>query len=228
MGGSSSSKSAPVQFTYFPVWGKGPACALALEHSGMEWQGHNPTDWASMKNTTPWLELPVMEIPGIGMVGHEVAILNYIGSTSPAMGGATPKEFVVSQQLMQEAEDIYKKLAMIKNGMLSAEDAKGFWTMEDASAHNKMFGIKVFLLLLDKFYDKCAAGEGKFTSSGKTVGECKLWTMLHACKLIKDDVLNGFPGVAKFYERFAAEEQTQSILKSGGKMPGPFLQYFKE
>lgn len=30
---------ACLRFTYFPLWAKGPACALALQHSGMEWRG---------------------------------------------------------------------------------------------------------------------------------------------------------------------------------------------
>lgn len=28
-----------LRFTYFPLFAKGPACALALEHSGIEWEG---------------------------------------------------------------------------------------------------------------------------------------------------------------------------------------------
>merc|ERR1712226_1819691 len=94
--------------TYFQLWAKGPSIALALEHSGLEYEGFFP-DWKAMKATTPWLELPVLEIPEIGVVGHELAILNYIGQQSAAMGGDGPAEFMISQQLMQEAEDIYKK-----------------------------------------------------------------------------------------------------------------------
>ena len=45
-----------------------------------------------------------------------------------------------------------------------------------------------FLNLLEKFYTKCNAGEGKYTKSGITVGECKLFTMIHACVLQKGEV----------------------------------------
>ena len=27
------------RYTYFPLWAKGPAVALALQHSGLEWEG---------------------------------------------------------------------------------------------------------------------------------------------------------------------------------------------
>merc|ERR1712217_68093 len=83
-------KRDPVKFTYFPLWAKGPAIALALEHSGIEWVGEFPDDWkGKMKANTPWLELPVLDVPGIGVIGHETAILNYVGRRSKKMDGFT-------------------------------------------------------------------------------------------------------------------------------------------
>merc|ERR1712007_404994 len=97
-----------VNLTYFPLWAKGPSIALALEHSGLEWEGAfcQFEDWKDMKGTTPFRELPVLEVPDHGMIGHELAILNYIGQQVPAMGGMDVKEFLVSQQLLNQAEDI--------------------------------------------------------------------------------------------------------------------------
>ena len=85
-----------LRFTYFPLWAKGPASALALEHSGLEWQGGDnlslcslslaehlydtatltavvllagafPEDWKSQKASTPFLHLPILETPDAGM-----------------------------------------------------------------------------------------------------------------------------------------------------------------
>lgn len=217
----------PVKFTYFAVWAKGPSIALALELSGIEWVGAHPEDWkGSMKASTPWLELPTLEVPGAGLIGHEAAILNYIGKRSKKMDGYNMTDYLTSQQLMQEGEDVYKRLAQIKGGQLSDEQQKAFWNAEDSTTHNKDFGIKVYLSLLDKFYTKCNAGEGKYTKSGITVGECKLFTMLHACKMCKDDVLNDYAGVKAFYDRFSQLEKTQHVIAGTGKMPGQFKQYF--
>lgn len=224
---SEKKKREPVKFTYFGVWAKGPAIALALEHSGMEWVGEFPEDWKeNLKAKTPWLELPVLEVPGIGMIGHEAAILNYVGKRSKKMEGYTMADFLISQQLMQEAEDIYKRLGQIKNGQMSEEETSNFWRESDTTTHNKFFGIGVYLDLLDKFYTKCNAGEGKYTKSGVTVGECKLFTMLHACKMQHDDVLERYAGVKAFYERFSAHEKTKAIIAGTGTMPGVFKQYF--
>jgi len=215
------------KFTYFSLWAKGPSVALALEHSGMDWEGAFPEDWKSMKATTPFLELPILEVPDVGTIGHELAILNYIGKEYPEMAGSSSKDFIISQQLMNQAEDIYQKLSKLKTGLITGEDADAFWTDENESTHNRNFGVKVFLKLLEAFYTKCGGKAGSFTSSGKTVGECKLFSSLHILKLIKDDILAEYPGLTAFYDRFAAEGATQAVLKGTGRMPGEFGQYFK-
>jgi len=218
---------AAVKFTYFPLFAKGPACALALEHSGIEWEGAFPGTWSELKPTTPWLHLPILETEDAGVIGHELAILNYIGQKSEKMGGAGPKEIAISQQLMCQAEDIYKQLGMLKNGFIAGKDAEAFWEAVDEKSHNRNFGVKVYLQLLEAFYKTCGAEGGKFTTSGVTVGECKLFATLHILILIKADILKDYPGLNSFYTRFASEAPTQSILKDGGKMPDAFGQYFK-
>ena len=58
---------------------------------------------------TPWGHLPLLEV-GTLVIGHELAILSFIGRQSCKMGGAGSAEFAVSQQLMSQAEDIYQKI----------------------------------------------------------------------------------------------------------------------
>ncbi|CAK9021159.1 unnamed protein product [Durusdinium trenchii] len=182
----------------------------------MEWRGEFPQDWKGLKPTTPFLHLPTLETEDAGTIGHELAILNYIGQKSQKMSGAGAKEFAVSQQLMQQAEDIYQKLSQLKSGMLSGEAAAAFWVANDQQTHNRNFGLKVYLQLLEAFYERCGAQSGKFTSSGVTVGECKLFSTLHALKLIQENILKDYPGLSNFYTRFASEAATQSVLKDGG------------
>merc|ERR1712086_801188 len=142
------------------------------------------------------------------------------------MDGYNMADYLISQQLMQEGEDIYKKLGAIKNGQMSEEEVTAFWNNADPTSHNRLFGIKVFLDLLEKFYTKCNAGEGKYTKSGISVGECKLFTMMHACVMQHGEVLGNHAGVKAFYERFRELEKTQAVMTGTGKMPGEFKQYF--
>ena len=98
--------------TYFGVFARGPSVTLALAHSGLSWRLEHPADWGSMKATTDWGCLPLLEAPGGIKVGHEAAILNYLGRAVPnILGGASDADFSTSQQLLEEAEDIYQKLA---------------------------------------------------------------------------------------------------------------------
>ncbi|CAE7421142.1 GST1 [Symbiodinium natans] len=221
-----AANSSDFRYTYFKLWAKGPAAALALQHSGLEWEGAFPEDWKALKPTTPFLELPILETPS-GTIGHELAILNYIGQQSQKMAGVDLTEFAISQQLLNQAEDMYQKLSKLKSGLLSGEEADACWTDENEQTHNRNFGFKVYLKLLEAFYKASGGSGGKFTTSGVTVGECKLFSTLHALKLIKDNILADYPELAGFYDRFAGEDATQAILKGEGKMPGTFDQYFK-
>ena len=216
------------KFTYFGLFAKGPAPSLALALSGVDYEISFPADWKAMKPTTNWGHLPVLEMCG-QQIGHEIAILNVIGQSSPKMGGAGP-DFAISQQLLHQAEDIYQKLVKGQNTLYakdksSAEDSAELWGSADATKHNASTGIPVPLGFLEAF----CAYDDKFTESGVTVGECKLWAVLHTLKLIKPAVLDGFPKLAAFYARVAALEPTTQLLagKLSG-MSGPFKQYFVE
>ena len=87
------------ELTYFGINGKGTSCALALAHSGLKFKVTFPEDWASLKPTTPWGHLPLLQAPDGSKVGHEFAVLNVIGRTAPAMGGETSEDHATSQQV---------------------------------------------------------------------------------------------------------------------------------
>lgn len=220
-----------MKFSYFPVFAKGPSIALALEFSGLDWEGSPPADFAAMKQSTPWGHLPVLEVPDLGMIGQEIAILNYIGRKAPAMAGEGDKDFTTSQQLLQQAEDIYAKLGLKQDTIMvkdkvPKEELEAFWTATDKTLHNKKFGLHVLLEFLEAFYQKASPAAGSFTASGKTVGECKLWATLHMLVMIKGDVLDSYAGLKAFHQRLSGEKETQELLTNGGRFPHAFKQYF--
>merc|ERR1712241_1422631 len=97
-----------------------------------------------------------------------------------------------------------------------------FWGMSDDKTHNYQYGIKVYLKQLEYFYNQCGFDmkDGKFTSSGTTTGECKLFSSLHACVMVKgEDLFKEFGCVMSFYKRFLNENATQSIISDGGNYP---------
>ena len=234
----------PLELYYFGVFAR-VASVFALEHSGLEYVYKSPGNhWQELKPTLSWHCLPVLKnlppeqtIAGDD-IGHETAILYYIAATcaSTKLKGDSLADEVISQQLLGEGEDIYTHLANIKGNLVSPEQALHFWSKAtaDPTRHNRKFGIYVIMSLLETFYRKCNNSrglnesnrtEGKFTGSGCTVGEIKLWTSLHSVYMIDASVFDdpSFAGVTAFYQRFKALPETQTILNDTKNV---FQQYF--
>lgn len=230
----STSNDGVLELNYFGLFAK-VASLIALEHSGLAYQFKTPESWKDMKPHLKWGCLPCLKnLPaehiaafGGGELGQEVAILNYIAARSPEkMKGINLSEELISHQLYGEGEDIYQALVRIKGKMVSDEAALAFWSKDnnDSTSHNRNYGIYVILSLLEKFIKKCGK-DGRFTTSGCTVGECKLWASLHCVCLIDSTVLDEFDGMKKFYTRFCMEKATQAIIL-GERTGGPLTQYF--
>mmetsp|Transcript_30628 Transcript_30628/g.46701 ORF Transcript_30628/g.46701 Transcript_30628/m.46701 type:complete len:261 (-) Transcript_30628:1087-1869(-) len=230
----SASKDDILELNYFGLFAK-VASLIALEHSGLTYRFKTPESWKDMKPNLKWGCLPCLKnLPsehiaafGGGELGQEIAILNYIAARSPEkMKGIDLSEELISHQLYGEGEDIYQALVKIKGKMVSDEAAIAFFSkdQQDATSDCQNFGIYVFLDLLEKFIKECGK-EGRFTTSGCTVGECKLWASLHCVYLIDPTVLDGFDGMKKFYTRFLEEKATQAIIK-GQRTEGALAQYF--
>lgn len=133
---------------------------------------------------------------------------------------------------MSQAEDIYQKLSKTQNTITKKEKARqedldALWSDAGTSQHNAKFGVPDYLHYLESYLQsKAGAKQGKFTANGLTVGECKLFATLHVCSGVKSDVLKGFPGLTKFYNRVAALKPTKGVLEGTLNMPGPFKPYF--
>jgi hypothetical protein len=113
----------PLKLNYFALWARGPSVALALAHSGVAWKGgadygndtHHMAEYSARwqgrdKQKNTFGHLPTLEVPGSVTIGHEHAILTFIGRIVPEMAGNCIAEEVTSLQLMSEGEDIYRKL----------------------------------------------------------------------------------------------------------------------
>ena len=228
--------AAVCKLTYFPLWAKGPGPALALAHSGLPWRGFFVEDWATMKPTTTWSKLPLLEVPTAGqssmVIGHELAILSWISRAAPALGGTTDGDCAISDQLLCESEDIYAKLTKScpttrQPHKCSYEELRALWARApDMAVHNREQGLHANLALLDAFAGTCGAAGGRFTATGVTVGECKLFATLHTLVLMEPDVLQPHGRLDTFYHRFASLDQTRTVLETGGEMPSRFVQYF--
>lgn len=221
----------PIRLTYFPVMAKGLGPALICEFSGLPWCGPKDTgftseQWPKLKSSgkCPFGQLPMLEADGL-VIGQCIAIVNYVGKKAN-MEGYSPEDFVMSQALLAEAEDLYAALQKfqptsmvplggtardgitVKHGI---EAFEGFWKTEVPSHFAKLEAL--------------VKAENRFTSSGRTVGEIYLWSMLHQMKLVHPNMFDSSPKLAKFYEEMEQEPKVQKVL-SGESTFGPLKQYF--
>merc|ERR1712107_130727 len=138
----------------------------------------------------------------------------------PKMAGRTTLEVAMVQQLLQESEDIYQKLVkkhptVMQKEKDSKEDLETLWTDTDRSKHSGSSGVKVHLGNLETMLGK-SGFKNKFTAVGFSVGELKLWSMLHQMKHVEGDILNEFEGLKIFYEELAEKDKTKKILSGEG------------
>ena len=130
-----------------------------------------------------------------------MAIVNYIGKKA-GTAGKDDAEFALSQMLLAEAEDLYAGLqkfcatAFVPLAKKTdAATAAAWWDGSEPRG-----GLPNHLSKLEKLL----GGKAKFTSSGTTVGEVYLYSMLHQMVLVKADVLGATPSLSKFYTDMTA------------------------
>jgi len=211
--------------TYWPIKAKNIAASLALEVSGATWElGPGPgskgtgdlwNEWLEMKPNTPWGFLPNLKTPEGKTLGSELAILQCLGRKFPALAGESDEDFVISQELIHQTEELYQKMSKLCPTMMAPDKSpdafKTFWEGADATTHSNQQGLQVYLDQFDKYATLCANGNDKYTTSGFTLGELKLYATL----VLLDLVEPGFkfpPNVAAFMSRCNSDPRIRKVM----------------
>jgi len=221
----------PLTLRYFPILARGLGPALVCEYSGLKWAGNADSgftfaDWPNLKATTPFGQLPLLTTSDGKQIGQTLAIINYVAKLAGAELEGEGDDFVMSQMLMSETEDLYSlaqkfvptmfaKLGSAAKGTHADYDA--FWA-EKLPAH------------LEKLEALCMH-KGGFTSSGCTAGELYLFSMLYQLSLVKADCLAAPAGkqpgaLATWFATTLSAARTQTVLTGVSSM-GPLKPYFE-
>lgn len=233
MGNASAAEGSPdsvgkVELVYWPIRAKNMASALALELGGFDWDmGAGPgskgtgdlwAEWLEIKPDCTWKFLPNLVLPGGARIGSELAVLQFLARKSKLLAGSSDKDFMISQELLHQSEELYQKISskvptiMAKDK--SPEEFEKFMAGADQMAHSKEYGLQVYLAQFDEFYTKCGGSGGCFTSSGETIGECKLFATLHLLPpLQSSEVFAKCTNVALFYESFAMKAKVKAVME---------------
>jgi hypothetical protein len=108
---------APLKLTYFDVMAKGLAPSLVLEVSGLPWEGVHPTDWAAMKPTTLFGQLPQLETADGLRLAQMAAIVNFVaaraGAAATLLQGTDKRGACDSGLFIQRTREVSRTTGMV-------------------------------------------------------------------------------------------------------------------
>jgi len=227
---ASAKRGTPFELRYFPVMAKGLGPTLVAEHSGLPWIGNKDlgfvarggppgNNFADLKASLPFGQLPLLTTADGDMVAQTTAILNYIGMLAGTEGSG--RAFAISQMLMAEAEDIY---GMTNRHVPTIVAPLNQGIKGDKAAYDQFWSEKLppHLAYLERL---CAASAG--SGFHKTPGGLYLFSILYQLCLVVPSLLAGHPSLAAWYSKTLHDPRTAKVLAGESSM-GAFKQYFIE
>jgi len=235
------SSDGKLTLVYWPMFCKNIAPAVAMELANLDWEmGPGPgskgtgnlwAEWLEMKPHTVWGYLPNLQLAGGKTVGTELAILQYLARKAPVLAGVDDNEFLISQNLLHQSEELYQKFVQkfptITAMDKSPEEFSKFVEGSDKETHSSVQGLQVYLAQFEDFYTKNGGADGKFTASGTTIGEIKLCATLKMLLFVKADALASYANLTAFMANMGGNEKVKSVFEGTAKnMQGPLPPYF--
>ena len=212
----SEAKADTVKLSYFPLKARCFPALLALEVGGVDYQAEvvQFADWGGMKasGVCPFGYLPLLTLADGTTVNETNAVLMTVGQLA-GLNGEGASEFGVSSMLACKSAEVFTEFAGKQPTMFSVEG----WNQEKAAALAE-WKEKCQSSYLSMF-DKLCSAEGKFSSSGTTVGELHLFSLLfhmQACGCFPIDSLPD--NLQAFYRRLRALPAVARCCEGGTPM----------
>jgi glutathione S-transferase len=184
---SSTSILAGSKLSYFPMPGRGESVRLALQLSGVEWVDNRVPgkDWGSIKPSTPWGKMPMLELADGAKLSQQRALLRFVGK----LGGLYPDDPLLAarvDELMDTVEDCQVLTNSVGQGQ--EQGAK-----EAARAEAAVSGTVAALLAKIDAYVAMHGSGGFAVGSSLTVADLMVAT--HLC-MIPSGMFDGVPATA--------------------------------
>jgi len=202
-----------IKLTYFNIEGVAEKVRLAFKIGGVEFEDVriNYADWPTIKPTTPFGQLPFMNIEENEPIAQSAAMLRYAGK----LGNLYPSDSVQAlkvDEIIGLQEDLSAKIGVtIYIGM--RPDAYGYpsdWAADEKAATQKKLRERMCLAdgdlmtMLNMFEGKLQkSGTGFFVGDMPTVADC---AFLPICRQLRSGrldhlpttILDQFPNIVAF------------------------------
>ena len=211
-----------LKFYYFGIAGKGEAIRLALTHSGLEFEDvrFDRNGFAKLKETgkLAFGQVPALEVTGADgkstMLLQSAAILRYVGKLgggSKSLYPADPLQAALVDALIDEEKDMSAGSSMLKYGARHGLDLSEETKATAAAAIKKEFRPKHLGFVVKILAD---GGTGWLAgTAGPTIADFvwanSLLNLQQGSGSGDPEVLQGFPTMAEYVQRFSALPSVQ-------------------
>lgn len=175
---------------YFGVKARGQLPALIADVGGLNFNWISDLDWPGMKDKTPFGQLPYLEDGDVKM-GQSMAIARYLAKKA-GLQGDNDKDFAMSEQLIEESNDIYTVLARAK---YSPDDKTEAWNNALQVTIPQHFAQLENLL------------HGDYFGSKLLVGDLAVYSIINIILDLDSHVLDKTPRLKAFYERMNGDSR---------------------
>nr|AIZ46905.1 glutathione S-transferase sigma 5 [Cnaphalocrocis medinalis] len=198
-----------VVFSYFPVKALGESGRLLLAYGGQDFEDNRvtPDKWPEYKPSTPFGQMPVLEIDGKKYT-QSVAIARYLGRKYGLVGADAEQDFEIDQNV-DFINDIRAKAATVH---YEADEALKKKKHED-------FSKNFYPVLLGKLNDIVEKNNGHIALGKLTWGDFVFAGMYDYLKamLASDDIDQRYPALKRVAEHVYALPQLQAYLAKAPK-----------
>jgi len=213
-----------MKLTYFNIEGVAEKIRLALKIGRIPFEDErvDMNQWAALKPSTPFGQLPILQIEGRPVMAQSTAILRFIGRVTGLIPLDPYAQFLVDEVLGLQ-EDISKTLApsmyiMTRCHMygypedLPEDERRGIQHRIRETLASEKGDLHRLLGHLDSILERSQAGW--FAGPSVTVADCAVFPTLRQLRSGKLDgipvtILDKYPRLVQFYERFLAIPQVQ-------------------
>jgi len=191
---------ATVKLYYWNIKARGQVPALLLNVAGIKHELVKDFEWpGSLKEKTPFGQVPFLEDGDI-KVAQSMAIARYIARKGNLLGD-NDHDFSISEQLIEEQNDIYNALAKAQY----APDEK----KSDEWKNSLEKTIPAHLANLEKLI------KGDYFASKLTAGDIAIWSIFNIVLDVDPHALDKFPKLHAFYEKVKAHPGVAAYINSG-------------
>lgn len=209
-----------IKLTYFNIEAAAEPTRLALTVAGIPFEDNRIAfpDWPELKKTTPFGQLPVMEIDGGSMIAQSGAMLRYVATLSEDKFLCPPEKMLAVEEALGVTDDLNRAF---QPGLTMGMNPSAFGYEKDSNKSDegkartaaiRTTFVKDELPKYLGFYEKLlerSGGDWLVAGEKPTIADCHAVPNLRRFSrgfidAVPADCLNTHPKVVAYLERFCA------------------------